>query len=148
MAEPVVTRESWDMYFMKLAEMIASRGTCLRKKVGCVLVRNNRIIATGYNGSPPRQPHCLDVGCEMEDGHCVRTVHAEANAILQAAGHGVSLDGVTCYTTASPCYICAKQLVSIGCTKVVFGEPYREDNRAIQLFESSGCIRYSLVLAL
>jgi dCMP deaminase len=84
------------------------------------------VVATGYNGSLPKMPHCDDVGCEMEDGHCVRVVHAEENAIFQAAKLGVSLDGCTAYVTASPCKRCFKALVSVGVKRIVFKEFYRD----------------------
>lgn len=129
-----------DEYFMSLAHAVAQRATCCRKKVGAIIVKDKSVLSTGYNGSPRGQPHCTDegVGCEMEDGHCVRTVHAENNAVVQAAKHGVRIEGATIYTTASPCYLCAKMLVNAGITKIVFGEFYRPDERCQALFQSAG----------
>jgi dCMP deaminase len=90
-------------------------------------VKNHQIIATGYNGSIAGLPHCDDVGHKMENNHCVRTIHAEINALLQAAKHGVTLEGATCYSTASPCRNCTMLLVQAGVKKFVYGEPYRDD---------------------
>lgn len=120
-------RKSWPTFFMDIASVVATRATCDRKHVGAVIVRDNRIVSTGYNGSIPGAPHCDDVGHMMEDGHCVRTVHAEANAINQAARFGVAVDGATIYTTASPCWPCFQKIVSAGLKKIVFGELYRDE---------------------
>lgn len=130
-------RKSWDQYFMDIARQVATRATCDRKHVGAVLVAGRTILGTGYNGSLPGQAHCDDEGHLMEDGHCVRTNHAEANAICQAAKHGVQLDGATIYTTASPCWPCFKLIVSAGVKHVVFGELYR-DARIGQFAHASG----------
>jgi len=116
----------WDDYFMSIAQMVATRATCTRKYVGALLVRNHVILSTGYNGSIRGLPHCDDVGCMMEDGHCVATIHAEANAIVQAAKNGVMIDGATCYTTASTCWNCFKLLANAGVQRVVYGEFYRD----------------------
>lgn len=120
-------RASWDEYFMNLAEVVASRSTCDRKHVGAVLVRDRIVLSTGYNGSIRSLPHCDDVGHMMEGGHCVATVHAEANAIVQAAKNGVAVDGATIYTTASPCWPCFKLIANAGCVRIVFGEFYRDE---------------------
>lgn len=121
-------RPSWDEYFMTMArDFVSKRATCLRRKVGAVLVRDKRILTTGYNGSPPGMPHCTEVGCQMVDGHCVRCIHAEQNAIVQAALHGISTKGATCYISAAPCIHCAKLLVAAGVVRVVFGEDYTDD---------------------
>ncbi|HEY4158364.1 MAG TPA: dCMP deaminase family protein, partial [Polyangiaceae bacterium] len=101
-------RASWDEYFMAIARVVATRSTCDRKHVGAVIVRDKMILTTGYNGSIRGLPHCDDEGHMMEDGHCVRTVHAEANAIVQAARNGVRLDRADIYVTASPCFGCFK----------------------------------------
>lgn len=121
-------RRSWDDYFMAIASVAATRATCDRKHVGAVLVRDRTILSTGYNGSVRGMGHCSDegVGHMMEDGHCVRTVHAEANAIIQAAKNGTAIDGATIYTTASPCWWCFKLIVNSGVKKIVFGELYRD----------------------
>lgn len=117
-------RPDWDEYFLKIAQNVASRATCDRKHVGAVIVRDKVILSTGYNGSPRNMAHCDDVGHEMIEGHCVRTVHAEANAIAQAAKNGISVDGATLYTTASTCYDCFKLLINAGIKRVVYGEYY------------------------
>jgi dCMP deaminase len=119
-------RASWDEYFMNIARVVASRATCDRKHVGAVLVRDRTILSTGYNGSIRGLRHCSEEGHMMEDGHCVRTVHAEANAIIQAAKNGVAIDGATIYTTASPCWPCFKLIANAGCQRIVFGEFYRD----------------------
>jgi len=122
-------RESWDQYFMGHAELAATRGTCDRLRVGCVLVKENRIIATGYNGSLPEQPHCDTVGHLMVNDHCVRTVHAEANAIMQAAKFGISTKGAVCYVNWFPCLNCLKLLISAGIAKVYYKDIYRPDRK-------------------
>ncbi len=119
-------RVSWDDYFMNIAHEVATRSTCARKFVGAVLVKDRIILATGYNGSIRGMPHCDDADHMMEDGHCVRTVHAEANAIAQAARAGVRIDGSTLYSTASPCWPCFKMLANAGIVEVHFGEFYRD----------------------
>ena len=120
-------RASWDEYFMSVARVVASRATCDRKHVGAVLVRDRTILSTGYNGSIRGLPHCSEVGHMMEDNHCVRTVHAEANAIIQAAKNGVAVEGSPIYTTASPCWPCFKLVANSGVRRIVFGEFYRDE---------------------
>lgn len=116
-----IARPSWDDYFMAQAYIAATRATCHRKHVGCVIVSpSNHVIATGYNGSPPGKPHCGHDNHEMSDGHCVRTIHAEANAISQAARRGSATSSSTIYCTIIPCYDCAKLLISAGIREVVF----------------------------
>lgn len=133
-------RPSWDEYFMMMArDVVAKRATCTRRQVGAVLVRDKRIITTGYNGSPPGMPHCTDVGCRMHEGHCIRTIHAEQNAIVQAALHGVSTQGATCYVTATPCVTCAKLLVAAGIVRVVYGEKYT-NTLGDTVFQESGIV--------
>lgn len=120
------TRPSWDDYFMAITRIVATRSTCDRLDAGAVLVKNNRIISTGYNGSPPGLPHCDDVGHLLEEGHCVRTIHGEHNAILQAATiPGASTDGSIMYTKYSPCIHCAKYVIAAGIKRVVLGKVYR-----------------------
>jgi dCMP deaminase len=104
----------WHTYFMNIARQAATRSTCARKHVGAVIVRDKTILSTGYNGSIRGMPHCDDVGHDIEDGHCVATIHAEANAILQAAKNGVMIDGSELYTTASPCWNCFKLMANSG----------------------------------
>ena len=125
-------RVSWDQYFMDIAKQVATRATCDRKHVGAVVVRERTILSTGYNGSIRGLPHCDDVGHMMENGHCVATVHAEANAIIQAAKNGVVIDGATVYVTASPCWNCFKQIANAGVVRICFGEFYR-DNRIFDI---------------
>ncbi|KKR46681.1 MAG: hypothetical protein UT82_C0009G0045 [Parcubacteria group bacterium GW2011_GWB1_40_14] len=117
-------RLSWDKYFMEIAKIVAKRSTCDRRNVGAVIVKDKNILSTGYNGSPKGLPHCDEAGHEMSDGHCVRTIHAEANALIQAAKHGVAVDGAVMYLTDSPCYDCFKMLVNSGIKEVVYGEYY------------------------
>lgn len=135
---PATTRArmSWPAYFIAIAHAVASRATCDRKHVGCVLTRDNRILVTGYNGSIPGAPHCDDVGHDMANvntdgtgGNCVRTVHAEANAVAQAARFGIDLHGSTAYVNTFPCWHCFKMLATAGVTSVVFDDDYREDPR-------------------
>ncbi len=111
-------KQSWDEYFFQIARTVATRGSCDRLNVGCVLVGDKRIIATGYNGSIPGADHCNDVGHQLLNGHCVRTIHAEINALANAAKMGVSTKGTTAYITHTPCYSCFKALVSAGITKI------------------------------
>jgi dCMP deaminase len=125
--ETPLDRATWDEYFMSIAQVVATRSTCPRKYVGAVLVRNRTILSTGYNGSIRGMPHCSDVGHMMEEGHCVATIHAEANAIIQAARNGVMIEGATNYVTASPCWSCFKQLANAGITRICYGEFYRDE---------------------
>lgn len=119
-----MTRPSWHQFFLGIARQASTRATCPRKSVGAVIVRDNNTVATGYNGSVAGAPHCTEVGCLMVDGHCVRTVHAEVNAIAQAAKNGVSIDGATVYTTAKPCWSCYKALSNAGIVEIYFEEQY------------------------
>ena len=130
-------RASWDEYFMAIARVVATRSTCDRKHVGAVIVRDKMILTSGYNGSIRGLPHCDDEGHMMEDGHCVRTVHAEANAIVQAARNGIRLDKADIYVTASPCFGCFKLVANSGLSRIVFGEFYR-DSRIFELSEALG----------
>jgi dCMP deaminase len=120
-------RVSWDEYFMGIAEMVARRSTCPRKRVGAVIVKEHLILSTGYNGSIRGMPHCDEVGCDLENDHCVATIHAEANALIQAARHGIAVDGAQVYVTASPCWNCFKLLANAGIKKIVYREFYRDD---------------------
>jgi len=119
-------RASWDEYFMAIALQVATRATCDRKHVGAVLARDRSILATGYNGSIRGLEHCDEAGHMMEDGHCVRTIHAEANAIVQAARNGVRIDGASIYVTASPCWNCFKMIANAGVVRIGYGEFYRD----------------------
>jgi len=122
-----VNRVSWDRYFMNLAVQAATRSTCPRKHVGAVIVRGKTVLSTGYNGSLRGASHCTDVGCLMHNDHCIRTVHAEANALVQAARNGVSVEGAEIYVTASPCFSCFKLIANAGVRAVYYGEFYRDE---------------------
>jgi len=132
-----MSRATWDEYFMRIAYEVASRATCDRKLVGAVIVRDRCILATGYNGSIRGLPHCDEVGHMMEDGHCVRTIHAEANAIIQAARNGVRIEDASIYVTASPCWICFKLIANAGIQRIGFGEFYR-DQRIFEVSQKLG----------
>ncbi|MGH7706331.1 MAG: deoxycytidylate deaminase [Vulcanimicrobiaceae bacterium] len=121
---------------MDVARTVATRATCPRAAVGAVVVRDHRILTTGYNGAPRHVAHCTEVGCLMVDGHCVRTTHAEANAIVQGALHGVALAGSTTYSTHQPCLGCSKLLISAGIVRIVYGEPYPDALAAALLAEA------------
>ncbi|KXT76475.1 dCMP deaminase / Late competence protein ComEB [Streptococcus sp. DD10] len=128
-----VTRLAWDQYFCAQALLISNRATCNRAKVGAVLVKENKVIATGYNGSVSGTEHCLENGCLVVEGHCVRTIHAEVNAILQGAERGIP-KGFTAYVTHFPCLNCTKQLLQVGCERVVYINKYRMDSYAEYLY--------------
>lgn len=147
MADKSGIRPSWDEYFLKLVDEVAQRATCDRGKSGAVIVRDKRILCTGYVGSPPGFPHCDEVGHELkkvidEDGtirqHCVRTIHAEQNAISQAARYGLSLEGTTLYCTMEPCRVCAMLIISVGIRKVVARRRYHAGQDTRKLFEKAG----------
>jgi dCMP deaminase len=129
-------RPSWDEYFLKLAMLASERATCPRMHCGCVLVRDRYVLATGYNGSLPGHPHCDDVGCLVVEGHCVRTNHAEMNALAQASRHGVSLVGATAYITNMSCTTCAKALIAAGVRRVVVFSDFH-DTLATRFFRES-----------
>ncbi|HEY9188655.1 MAG TPA: dCMP deaminase family protein [Ignavibacteria bacterium] len=127
-------RLDWHNYFMNIAKMVAERSTCNRAKIGAVIVKDRSIISTGYNGAPAGLPHCTEVGCLIytsinpdgeEEQNCFRTIHAEINAIAQAAKHGVSIDGADIYITASPCYHCLKVLINVGIKNIYYLKPYK-----------------------
>jgi dCMP deaminase len=124
-------RPDWDSYFMKIAYAVSERSTCDRAFVGSLLVLEKRILTTGFNGSPAGQPHCDEIGHLFIDGHCIRTIHAETNAIIQAALHGVSTKGSTCYVTHFPCINCTKALINAGITRLVYHNAYRVDENAV-----------------
>src|SRR3990172_9587982 len=125
-------RPDWDTYFMDIATVVAARSTCDRATVGAVIVRDKRILTTGFNGSPTGQPHCDEAGHLLVDGHCARTLHAELNAIIQAALHGITLRGGTCYVTHFPCLGCTKAIANVGLVRLVFkgGNPVGQPPRA------------------
>jgi len=140
-----VKRPSWDEYFMKIAHLVKERSTCLRRKVGAVLVKDRRILATGYNGAPKGLPHCAVTGClrermkipSGERQELCRGVHAEQNAIIQAAVFGVSTKGATLYTTTFPCVVCAKLIINAEIKEIVYDAEY-EDKLAKQILEEAG----------
>lgn len=132
-----MTRVDWHTYFMNIARQAATRSTCDRKHVGAVIVRDKTILSTGYNGSIRGMPHCDEVGHLMENDHCVATVHAEANAIIQAARNGVRIDGAEIYTTASPCWNCFQLIANGGLHAVYYGEFYR-DERSVEVARQLG----------
>ncbi len=134
-------RASWDKYFMEVARTVSSRATCDRKHVGAVIVQDRTILSTGYNGSLSGQPHCDEVGHMMEDNHCVRVVHAEANAVCQAAKVGVGISGATVYTTASPCWPCFKLIANAGLKRIVYSEFYRDQ----RIFDAANNSKIELV---
>lgn len=116
-----------DVYFMAMAELVASRGTCDRGKVGCVLVRDKRVLATGYNGAPSGVVHCTEAGHALSvDGHCTRAIHAELNALLQCASYGPPVRGATSYSTTFPCWACFCALAQAGITSVVYRVEYTD----------------------
>ncbi|MFA5995515.1 MAG: cytidine/deoxycytidylate deaminase family protein [Patescibacteria group bacterium] len=129
-------RPNRDQYFLNVATVVSTRATCDRANIGAVLVQDNYIISTGYNGAPHGLPHCDEAGHLMENGHCVRTTHAEQNAIIQAAVHGTSTAGATLYTTHSPCKICAKIILNAHIKKVVAKNFYRDDT-VLEMFKQA-----------
>ena len=140
-------RPSWDEYFMEITHLVARRSTCLRRQVGAILVKDKNILATGYNGAPSGVAHCLDVGCLREklgvpsgERHeLCRGLHAEQNAIIQAAKHGTNIDDSTLYCTTMPCIICSKMIINAGIRRIVFEEGY-SDSLAAEMIEESGVV--------
>jgi dCMP deaminase len=129
-------RPSVDTYFLNMAELVSTRATCDRAHVGCVLVKDKSVIGTGYNGSMVGMEHCDDVGHLMEEGHCVRTVHAEMNALVQAAKHGHATAGSTAYINTFPCWLCFKLLVNAGISRIVYSKEYRKDEKVVAAAKS------------
>jgi dCMP deaminase len=153
MLEIISGRQTWDEYFLEIMKAVGGRGTCDRGRSGCVIVKDRRLISSGYVGSPARCKHCDEVGHEMhtvikEDGtesrHCIRTSHAEENAIVQAAKVGISTDGATLYCKMSPCYTCAKMIINAGIIKVIALNDYHAGARTREIFNEAG-IEYILV---
>lgn len=139
-------RPTWDEYFMTITREVAERSTCLRAKVGAVIVRERNILATGYNGAPAGMPHCLDVGCEIYESrnpggevvqNCFRTIHAEINAIAQAARQGTAIREADIYVTHTPCVHCFKTIVNTGIRRVFYEKPYKLETIA-ELRERAG----------
>lgn len=141
----IKSRPGWDDYFMRLAKLVATRSTCLRRQIGAVLVKDKRILATGYNGAPRGMKHCLEIGCirdklSIASGtrqEICRAVHSEQNAIIQCAIYGVSSEGSTMYITNQPCTICTKMLINSGVKRIVYEQPY-PDEFAQELLKESG----------
>ncbi len=130
----MLERPSWDAYFMQIAHLVATRATCPRRSVGALIVKDRHILATGYNGAPSGLPHCPEdggindwpKGC-LRAGHCIRSLHAEQNALLQAAKFGISCDGATMYVTCQPCNACAKMVINGGISRVIYEGDYPDD---------------------
>jgi len=139
------SRPSWETYFMDIAELVAKRSTCLRRAVGCVVVKDKRILSTGYNGAPTGIKHCIDIGCLREELNIAsgerhelcRGIHAEQNGIIQAALHGVSIKGATLFCTNQPCLICAKMIINAGIIKIYYRDGYA-DSMAQEMFKEAG----------
>ncbi|MCD6117134.1 cytidine/deoxycytidylate deaminase family protein [bacterium] len=135
MSDKTHQRPSWDEYFMQITLLVAQRSTCLRRKVGAIIVKDKRILATGYNGAPRNMPHCLDIGClrdklgipSGERHELCRGIHAEQNAIIQAATSGVNIEGSVLYCTNHPCVLCTKMIINAGILKVYYLEGYSDD---------------------
>ena len=138
-------RPDWDHYFREIAQVVSKLSTCLRRSVGAVIVKNKQILATGYNGTPKGMPHCGEVGCLREQLHVpsgknhelCRGIHAEQNAVVQAAVHGVSVEGGTLYCTNQPCVVCTKILINAGIERIVYKDPY-PDKLAEDMLAGSG----------
>ena len=138
-------RPSWNQYFTSITRMVATRSTCLRRHVGAILVKEKRILATGYNGAPAGLKHCIDVGCLREEAsipsgtrhELCRALHAEQNVIVQAAYHGISIAGSTLYCTNKPCVICSKMLINAGIKRIFFDKDY-DDDLADALLDEAG----------
>lgn len=128
-------RIDWDQYFMTQATLLSLRSTCTRLSVGAVIVRDQRVIAGGYNGSVSGDVHCIDEGCYLVEGHCVRTIHAEMNAVLQCAKFGVATDGAEVYVTDFPCLQCTKMLLQSGIIKINYLRNYHNDQYAVELLK-------------
>jgi dCMP deaminase len=147
MSEPTYVRPSWDEYFIDISHAVATRATCDRGRMGCVIVKNKQIMVTGYVGSPKGLPHCDEIGHQMkkvthgdgsESNHCVRTTHAEQNAIVQAAKHGISIDGATLYGKMTPCSVCAKLIITSGIQRVVCEKRYHAGAESEEMFRTVG----------
>ena len=140
-------RPSWDEYFIGMADYVGTRATCDRGRSGSVIVKDRRVVSTGYVGSPPGLPHCDDIGHEMhtvinEDGikseHCIRTTHAEQNAMIQAGRFGVALEGATIYCRMVPYYVCAKLIITAGINRIVAQNDYHASKRSKEIFKKAG----------
>lgn len=138
-------RPSWDEYFLEIIELIKKRSTCIRRQVGAIIVKDKRILATGYNGAPTGCRHCLDIGCLRDElnipsgerHELCRAVHAEQNAIAQAAQHGTSVAGATLYVTHQPCSMCAKMIINAGIIRIIYNGDY-PDGLSLELLDEAG----------
>ena len=133
-------RISWDEYFMAQSHLLSLRSTCSRLSVGATIVKDKRIVSGGYNGSFKGDEHCIDVGCKVVEGHCVRTIHAEINAILQCSKFGVGTEGATIYVTHFPCLNCTKSIIQAGIKEICYANDYRNNEYARELLEKSGVV--------
>ena len=133
-------RISWDEYFMAQSHLLSLRSTCSRLSVGATIVKDKRIVSVGYNGSIKGDEHCIDVGCKVVEGHCVRTIHAEINAILQCSKFGVGTEGATIYVTHFPCLNCTKSIIQAGIKEICYANDYRNNEYARELLEKSGVV--------
>ena len=131
-------RIPWDQYFLSQSLVLSMRSTCQRLMVGAVIVRDSRVIAGGYNGSVSGEAHCVDEGCYLEDGRCVRTIHAEMNAIIQCAKFGVHTEGAEIYVTHFPCLQCTKSIIQAGIRKIYYLHDYHNHTYANQLLKQAG----------
>ncbi|KXH87384.1 ComE operon protein 2 [Sporosarcina sp. HYO08] len=131
-------RITWDQFFMAQCHLLAVRSTCTRLAVGATIVRDHRIIAGGYNGSISGGDHCIDHGCYVVDNHCVRTIHAEMNALLQCSKYGIPVAGSTLYVTHFPCLQCSKAIIQAGIRRVLYATDYKNDVYAMKLFAQAG----------
>ena len=142
--ESISDRPSWDEYFMTIAKEVATRSTCLRRKVGAIVVKDKRILSTGYNGAPRNLQHCIVTGCLREKENIpsgqrhemCRALHAEQNALLQAATYGVAIEGASLYCTTQPCVLCAKMIINVGIKKIYIAESY-PDELALSLLDEA-----------
>ncbi|OOO00065.1 MAG: cytidine deaminase [Epulopiscium sp. Nele67-Bin004] len=148
-------RPTWEQYFIDIAHLVKTRSTCLRRQVGAVVVKDKRILSTGYNGAPTGCTHCTDIGClrtklnipSGERHELCRALHAEQNAIAQAAEHGISMNGATIYVTTQPCTMCAKMLINAGISKIIYEGDY-PDELALELLQETGIILEKFVCSI
>jgi len=149
-------RPSWDEYFMRIAMLAATRSTCLRRQVGAVIVKQKKVLATGYNGAPSGLRHCLDIGCLREEmgipsgqrHELCRAIHAEQNAIIQAATSGVSIEGAILYSTTFPCILCTKMLINAGIKEIYIAEGYPDELSQSMMEEAGVVINHIVRVAL
>lgn len=143
--EAAPKRPGWDEYFLEIARVVAKRSTCLRRQIGAVIVKDRRILTTGYNGAPSGLAHCLEIGCLRDElgvpsgtrHETCRALHSEMNAVIQAAQHGVSTKGATLYCTSQPCSVCARMLINAGITRIAYTGDY-PDEFAMSLLQEAG----------